>query len=92
MSGNTILYLCIWAAIILVGLGAVTILGAGLRSLLQGRAEPLGVFIMAIPVALLAILGATMSTWAQAGIMTVLVMFGLSLLGLLFTGIRGLFT
>jgi len=91
MSQNAILPIAIWAAIALAGLSILGMGIFGLRSLVYGKVEPLSVVIIAIPGILIAVLGFTMQTWVQAGIYTLVAMFGLALLGLLLTGVRKLF-
>jgi len=91
MSQNAILPIAIWAAIALAGLSVLGMGIFGLRSLMYGKVEPLSIVIIAIPGILIAVLGASMETWVQAGIYTLVVMFGLALLALVLTGIRKLF-
>ncbi len=91
MSQNAILPIAIWAAIALAGLSLLGMGIFGLRSLAYGKVQPLSIAIIAIPGVLIAVLGATMQTWVQAGIYTLVVMFGLAALSLLLTGLRKLF-
>jgi len=91
MSQNAILPIAIWAAIALAGLSILGMGIFGLRSLVYGKVEPLSIVIIAIPGILIAVFGFTMQTWVQAGIYTLVAMFGLALLGLLLTGVRKLF-
>lgn len=91
MSQNAILPIAIWAAIALAGLSVLGMGIFGLRSLVYGKVDPVSIALIAIPAALLPILGTALSTWVQAGIYTLVIMFGLALLGLLFTGVRQLF-
>jgi hypothetical protein len=91
MSQNAILPIAIWAAIALAGLSVLGMGIFGLRSLMYGKVEPLSIVIISIPGILIAVLGASMETWVQAGIYTLVVMFGLALLALVLTGIRKLF-
>jgi len=88
---NVILPIAIYAAIGLIGLGIIGMGISGVRSLAYGKAQPLSIAVIAIPVVLVVVLRATMETWTQAGIFTLTVMFGLALLGMLVAGIRGLF-
>ena len=90
MSG--ILPYAIWAGIILVALGVIAMLLFGLRSIFHGKIEPLSLGLMVIPVLNFVVLGFTMDTWAQGAIMTAVVLFGLGVVGLFLTGVRGLFT
>jgi hypothetical protein len=91
MSGNVILPIAIYAALALIGLSVLGMGIFGLRSLAYGKVEPLSIGIIAIPGIVLPVLGFSLQTWAQAGIYTLVVMFGLALLGMLFTGIRKMF-
>jgi hypothetical protein len=91
MSQNAILPIAIWAAIALAGLSVLGMGIFGLRSLVYGKVDPVSIALIAIPALLLPILGTALSTWVQAGIYTLVIMFGLALLGLLFTGVRQLF-
>lgn len=86
-----ILYIAIWAAVLLTGLGVVAIGLFGLRNLTYGKVEPISIAAVALPVAVLAVLGLVMPTWAEAGIMTLLLMFVLSLIGLAWSGVTNLF-
>ena len=91
MSQNAILPIAIWSAIALAGLSVLGMGIFGIRSLVYGKVEPLSIAIIAIPGVLIAVLGATMETWVQAGIYTLVVVFGLAALALLLTGLRKLF-
>ena len=79
----------VWAAIILVGLGIVAMVGFGLRSLAYGKISWMSILIVVIPIILLVVLGLAMETWAEAAIMTTLIMLGLGVIGLLISGFRG---
>lgn len=81
----------IWAAIILAGLGVLSLVLFSARNLFYGKVEPLSIAILAVPAAILLVLRVIMDTWAQAAIMALLVMFALTILGLLVSGIRGMF-
>lgn len=91
MNGNIILPIAIWAAILLAGLSILGMAIFGLRSLAYGKVEPLSIVVIGIPAILLVGFGLAMETWAQAGIFTLVTMFGLALLGLLATGVRQIF-
>lgn len=89
---ETIVPYAIWSALILAGLGLLSMGVFSLRNLAYGKVEPLSVAILIIPGIILGILGMVMNTWAQAAMTTLLVMFGLTLIGLLASGVRSLFT
>lgn len=91
MSQNAILPIAIWAAILLAGLSVLGMGIFGIRSLFYGKVEPLSIAIVAIPGVVILVLGYTMQTWVQAGIFTLVIMFGLALLALLVTGLRQIF-
>lgn len=82
----------VWAVIAIIGLGAACILIFGLRSLAQGKARPLTIAVMAIPIVLVVVLGLILGNWAMAAIWTTIVMFVLGLLALFSSGLWGLFT
>ncbi len=90
MGENTILVVAVYAVLILAGLGILSIALFGLRNLTYGKVEPLSIGLIALPGVLFAVLGFTVGAWAQAGIMTVISVFGLALLGLVYTGITNL--
>jgi hypothetical protein len=91
MSQNVILPIAIWAAIILAGLSVLGMGIFGIRSLYYGKVQALSTGIIAIPGVLILILRGVMQTWVQAGIYTLVIMFGLALVGLLIAGVRQLF-
>ncbi|MFO8231083.1 MAG: hypothetical protein R6U20_00310 [Longimonas sp.] len=91
MGNNAILY---WSIIVALGLSGLSLLTMGLfslRNVSYGKVRPVTVVLVVAPILLLAVLGFTMQTWAEAGIVTVVVMFITSLLGLLGSGLRSLF-
>ena len=91
MGNNAILF---WSIIVALGLSGLSILAMGLfslRNVSYGKVRPVTVVLVTAPVLLLGVLGFTMQTWAEAGIFTVVIMFIVSLLGLLGSGVRSLF-
>lgn len=84
--------LAIWAALILLGLGLVAQVIFGLRNLTYGKISPISMLIVVLPVLLMVVLGFTVGSWAQAGVITVLVMFGLTAVALLLSGMRNMFS
>ena len=88
---NVILPIAIWAAIGLAGLSILVMGLSGLRSVWYGKVQPLTIAIIAIPGILVLVLGFTMETWVQAGIYTLVTMFGLLILGMIVTGLRQVF-
>lgn len=88
----SIVVIAIWAVVILVGLGLLTMLAFGARSLAHGKIKPLSMVIVVFPVVLLGIMGLVLGDWSLAAIYTFFIMFLLALLSLFLSGIRGLFT
>lgn len=88
---QTIVPYAIWAALVLAGLGVLSMGLFSIRNLTYGKVEPLSIAILVVPAVVLVLLGLVMDTWAQAAIVTLFVMFGLTLLGLLVSGIRSMF-
>ena len=88
---NVILPIAIWAAIGLAALSVLVMGVSGLRSVWYGKVDPLTIGIVAIPGVLVVVLRFVMETWVQAGIYTLVVMFGLLVLAFLATGLRQLF-
>ncbi|WP_243663393.1 hypothetical protein [Rhodothermus marinus] len=64
----------------------------GLRNLTYGKISPISMLIVVLPVLLMVVLGFTMGSWAQAGVITVLVMFALTAIALLLSGLRNMFS
>jgi hypothetical protein len=85
---NVILPIALWAAIGLAGLSILVMGITGLRSVWYGKVQPLTIGVIAIPGVLVVVLGGVMETWVQAGIYTLVTMFGLLILAMLLTGLR----
>ncbi|MFQ5569974.1 MAG: hypothetical protein ACE5G0_09885 [Rhodothermales bacterium] len=84
--------LAAYIVIALVSLSLLMMLGFGIRSLVYGKVNTITTLIVALPIILLGILYLVMGNWAEAAILTVLTMFALAILSLLFTGFKSLFT
>lgn len=82
----------IWTALILAGLGVVSLLLFSIRNVFHGKIELLSMVILAVPGVIVVIMRLIMDTWAQAAIGTLLAMFALTILGLLLSGVRSMFT
>lgn len=89
---NTIVPYAVWAALIIMGLGILGMLLFGIRSIVHGKINLVTGSIILIPVVVLAVLGVVLGDWAVAGIWTIVIMFALAVIGLLLSGIRGLFS
>mgnify|MGYP006428430171 CR=1 FL=1 len=91
MGNNAILFWSIITALVLTGFSLASIALFSLRNVSYGKVRPITVVLVAAPILLLVVLGFSMQTWAEAGILTVVIMFITSLLGLLGSGIRSFF-
>ena len=74
----------------LAGFGLLAIVLFGARSLSYGKIQPLTMVFIGLPLLIFAGLGFAMSSWSEAGVMAVLITFGLALASLLLTSIKGL--
>ena len=87
-----IVVIAIYIVLGLMGLGVLAMLLFGVRSLAFGKVNPLAMVIVCIPVVLLIVLGFVVGDWARAGVLTIIIMLALTVLALLVTGLKGLFT
>ena len=83
--------IAVWAVVALVGLGVLSILLFGLRSLLNGKIDKMSMMFISIPIILLVVLGFGLGDWAMAGIYTTLAMIGLAIVAMFWTSIQGVF-
>ena len=87
-----ILNIAIYIVIGLMGLGLLLMAASGVRSLLAGKVKMLSLAFMAVPIVLLLVMGLVVGDWAQAGILTILISLGLTLLALLASGVKSIFS
>ena len=88
---ESIVPIAVWAVVVLVGLGIVSILLFGLRSLLNGKIDKMSIMFISLPIILMVALGFGLGDWAMAGIYTLLIMIGLAILAMFWTSIQGVF-
>lgn len=81
----------VWLVVALVGLGLLTILIFGIRSLMFGKVDKMSIIFITLPIALMLILGLVMGDWTMAGMYTLLIMIGLAIVTMLVTSVRGVF-
>ncbi len=79
----------------LIGLGIITTIISGIKSLSQGKQDLKRIGIMAVPfiifgISYLVFQGAELA-YAKAGVMTSVVMMGIMVVSVVFTGLRGTF-
>ena len=88
----SIITIAVYIVFALIGLGLLVMLLSGVRSLMFGKVSLIAIGIMAVPFAIFVVLGLVMSSWADAGIMTIVISVGLTMLALLASGIKSMFT
>jgi len=81
----------VWAVIIVTGASLLAIALFGVRSLIQGKINPMTIVLTAIPIVLMGILGLVMGDWSHAAILASLIALALTSAVLLLSGIKGLF-
>ena len=84
--------IAIYIVLALMGLGLLSMLLFGVRSLTYGKVNILTLVIVCVPVVVLLGLGFGLGDWPQAGVLTIIIMLALAVLSLLVTGLKGLFT
>ena len=84
--------IAIFVVIALVGLSLVSIFLFGIRSLINGKIEPLKMLFLGFPFILFGVLGlGIVPTWAEAGVWTLVVMIAAAVVAMLYTSLRGVF-
>ena len=84
--------IAIIAVVALVGLSLVSILLFGVRSIINGKIEPLKMLFLGFPFVLFGVLGlGIVPSWAEAGVWTLVVMIGATVIAMLYTSFRGVF-
>lgn len=80
----------VWAVLIVSGISLLAIGVFGLRSLAQGKVNPLTIVLTMIPIAILGVLGLVMGDWAHAAVLAFLISLALTSAALLLSGLKGL--
>lgn len=75
----------------LVGLGLLTMLGAGIRSLILGNQDIKKIGMMAVPFVVYGISFAVTGKYADAGVLTATIMMAAMIIAIVLTGLRGTF-
>ena len=83
-------YWGILVALFMLGVALLLLIVFGIRSLIYGKVRPLAIAAVFLPFIIFGILRLVGLPLDEAGVMTALIMLGLALLGLLFSGLRGL--
>ncbi|MCY3614422.1 MAG: hypothetical protein OXH03_04915 [Bacteroidetes bacterium] len=86
----SVLNIALYVVFALMGLGLLVMVASGVRSLMFGKVKLLSVGIAAVPLLLFVVLGLALPTWTDAGIMTIILSLGLTLVALLVSGIKNI--
>lgn len=86
----SVLNIALYVVFALMGLGLLVMLASGVRSLMFGKVKMLSIGLAAVPLVLFVVLGLALPTWTDAGIMTIMLSLGLTLVALLVSGIKNL--
>ncbi len=86
----SLLNIALYIVLALIGVALLLMLASGIRSLMFGKVKVISLAFMAVPPVLFLILGLILPTWTDAGIMTIVISLGLTLLALLVSGIKNL--
>ena len=91
MESNVIVQIAVIGAFGLIGLGILSMIVSGIKSLAQGKQDVKRIVIMAVPFAVFGISYAVLGDVTKAGVMTTLAMMGVMVLSVVVTGLRGTF-
>ena len=83
--------IAVWAVIALVGLGVISILLFGVRSVINGKIDKMSMLFISFPIILMIVLGFVLNDWAMAGIYTTLAMIAIPIVAMFWTSIQGVF-
>ncbi|MCY4673108.1 MAG: hypothetical protein OXD43_04965 [Bacteroidetes bacterium] len=86
----SVLNIALYVVFALMGLGLLVMLASGVRSLMFGKVKMISVALVAVPLLLFIVLRLALPTWTDAGIMTIMLSLGLTLVALLVSGIKNL--
>ncbi len=91
MESNVIVQIAVIGAMGLIGLGVLSMIISGIKSLMQGKQDVKRIIIMAVPFVVFGISYAVLSDVAKAGVLTTMTMMGIMVLSVVITGLRGTF-
>lgn len=91
MDNNFIVQLAVIGAFGLIALGMVAMLFSGIKSMVQGKQDVKRILIMAVPFIVFGISYGVLSDVTKAGVLTTMVMMGIMVVSVIFTGLRGTF-
>ncbi len=91
MESSILVQIAVFGAIGLIIIGVLAMAGSGIKSLSQGKQDVKRIAIMAVPFIIFGITYAVLRDIPEAGVLTTIVMMGIMVVSVLFTGLRGTF-
>lgn len=91
MDNNLIVQIAIIGTFGLLGLGLISVLIAGIKSLVQGKQDFKKMAIIALPFVIFGVSFVVLGDAVKAGVMTTLIMMASMAVMIAFTGLRGTF-
>jgi hypothetical protein len=91
MESNVIVQIAVIGAFGLIGLGILSMIISGIKSLAQGKQDVKRIVIMAVPFLIFGISYSVMGDIPRAGVLTTMSMMGIMVVSVFVTGLRGTF-
>lgn len=91
MDSSILVQIAVYGAVGLIIIGVLAMAVSGIKSLSQGKQDVKRIAIMTVPFIIFGITYAILVDIAKAGVLTTMVMMGIMVVSVLFTGLRGTF-
>ena len=91
MESSVIVQIAVIGAMGLIGLGIVSMIVSGIKSLAQGKQDVKRIVIMAVPFIIFGVAYGALGDIPRAGVLTTMTMMGIMVVSVVFTGLRGTF-
>lgn len=91
MESNVIVQIAVIGAMALIGLGVLSMIISGIKSLMQGKQDVKRILIMAVPFVVFGVSYAVLGDIPKAGVLTTMTMMGIMVVSVVVTGFRGTF-
>ncbi len=91
MESSVIVQIAVIGAMGLIGLGVVSMIVSGIKSLAQGKQDVKRIVIMAVPFIIFGVAYGVLGDIPKAGVLTTMTMMGIMVVSVVFTGLRGTF-
>lgn len=87
---ESLVFYLISAVVALIGLGLAGMLLFGLRNIIWGKIKPLSIIMLVFPFLIMGGVGLATNDWPYAAVLTVFIMIGVTIAGLLLSGLKGI--